>query len=73
MIAGVTLDQGFLDKRTGEFDGSEKLGFGESPESHLICDSQDLTLHAVLSDGDTTVRQTLGLGRTKGASLCQRC
>ena len=28
-------------------------------QSLLMCDSQDLTLHAVLSGGDTTVRQTL--------------
>ena len=36
----------------------------------FICDSQDLTLHAVLSDGNNTVRYTLeGGGRTNGASL----
>jgi len=44
----------------------------------LKCDSQDLTLQAILSNGVVTVRQTLGgcsaqwllRGRRNGASLC---
>jgi hypothetical protein len=44
----------------------------------LTCDSQDLTLQAILSNGVALVRQTLAgcsaewllIGRRKGASLC---
>jgi hypothetical protein len=38
----------------------------------FICDSQDLALHSVMSDGVATVRQTLGWGRRDCASLCKR-
>jgi hypothetical protein len=37
-----------------------------------MCDSQDLALHTVMSDGVATVKQSLGWGRRDGASLCKR-
>jgi len=33
------------------------LSASSSPGTMLICDSQDLTLHTMLSDGVATVRQ----------------
>ena len=41
-------------------------------DKRFICDSQDLTLHAVLSDGNNTVRYTVGWGRRNGANLRER-
>jgi len=40
--------------------------------TRIICDSQDLASHTVMSDGVATVRQTLGWGRINGAHLRYR-
>jgi hypothetical protein len=37
------------------------------------CDSEDLTLHAVLSDGDNTVRQTLEWGEQTAQACANAC
>ena len=44
---------------------------GSNPVPRTIsCDSQDLALHSVMSDGVATVRQTLGWGGEGTAQAC---
>ena len=58
--------------------GSQPCNTGSIPvPATIICNSQDLTLHATLSDRIATVRPVAGSlegsrGRTNDASLCKR-